>query len=504
MIELTVRPARTSFSGPERKLAKMFRSLRVRDEKGAWWRAKAYLSKSVEDFYSIPYQEQKEMIERESQKAKFQFIRFYDRRSDTFETGLIFKVEKYLNRKGINYKVIDKRNIPSHFKPIDKLKFKDSVEDRPEQVNIVNEALTKGRGIIHAATNTGKTECACAIISEYSRQSSGRVPRVLFLVHRSGLAEQTAERFKKHLADGIRIEVVGGGKKHIPRKSGIVVATVQTASNLLDDPDFERFQEKCDILFIDELHVNKAWQCSRIVVHNSAPMRFSLSGTVDKKNKIKMMHYIGMTGPIIAEVKNKELVSLGRSAKPVIRFVEVSASEIPKRSKFAAAYNLGIVKSKERNNLVVKETLRYLKKDYKTLVTVSRISHGLMLKSLLEKKIDLRVEFLSGSTPMEVRKNVIRQFEKGKVGVLIASPIFDTGVDVPSIEAWVAAGGGLGWELVLQRLGRVLRKKKGDNRVFISDFIDMHNHYLMKHSMARLSHYHKEKIADISIVEARK
>ena len=150
---------------------------------------------------------------------------------------------------------------------------------------------------------------------------------------------------------------------------------------------------------------------------------------------------------------------------------------------------------------MVREALRYVKKDYKTLVTVARISHGLRLQRMLEKRIDLPIEFLYGSSSLDTRNKVIGQFEKGKIGVLIASPIFDTGVDVPAIQSWVNAAGGRGWELVLQRLGRVLRKKEGDNRVFISDFIDTHSVYLMRHSMARLKYYRQEKIADISIVE---
>lgn len=328
-----------------------------------------------------------------------------------------------------------------------------------------------------------------------------RVGRILYLVHRIGLVLQAFDTFRKLL--DIPVYMMGAGKKEIP-DDGVLVATVQTASRLLDSSKFMDFLENCDIVFVDEFHINQARQATKIMERCQAPMRFGLSGTINKDNKIKMMHYVGMTGPIITEVRNKELVELGRSAKPVIRFREVEAEEIPKKAKYGVGYRLGIVKNKTRNRLVVKEVLRYLNKDYKTLVTVARISHGLRLKNRLEKKMDLRVEFLSGSSPMEVRKRVIKQFEKGKVGVLIASPIFDTGVDIPSIQAWVNAAGGQGWELVLQRLGRVLRKKKGDNRVFISDFIDKHNWYLMKHSLARLKHYHAEKIADISIVEAKK
>lgn len=498
MIQLIVRAARTSFYGPEKQLKIMFRCLRVKD-KSAWWRQRAALKRVA--YYHYIKNEEKRDRKIEQLKASTTWIKFYDRRSDTFATGLLKRVSKFLEKKGIRFVTQYKCDDLPHFREVKKLEFEDEVENRPEQIQIVNKALRTGRGIIYAATNAGKTECASAIIAEYYRQLR-RVPRVLFLIHRAGLAEQTAERFTKHLPNSLGVTIVGGGKKSVPREPGIIVATVQTASNILNRPDFECFQEKCDILFIDELHVNKAWACSRIVNRNGALMRFSLSGTVNEKSKVKMLHYTGLTGPIIAEVRNKELVELGRSAKPIIRFVEVDAEKIPKKLKYMKAYSLGIVSNEKRNELVVAETVRYLKKDFKTLVTVARISHGLKLKRLLENRIDLRVEFLSGKDSVSYRKKIIKEFENGKIGVLIASPIFDTGVDIPSgVDSWVNAAGGKGWELVLQRLGRVLRKNpRQGNKVRVTDFVDKHNWYLFRHSVRRMKYYIDEKIAEMRVV----
>lgn len=493
MIRLTVLSAKTQFEGPEEELNKLFKSLRVKD-KNSYWKARFALKRHA---YFSGYEEEERQKKIEELKEYTSYIRFYERRGDTFLTGLLDRAIQGLKKRNVKYEVLDYRKVPPKFQPIKKFRFADKVEDRPEQVTITNEALKKGRGIIHAATNAGKTEIACAIISEFYRQHK-RVPKVLFLIHRATLVVQTMERFKKHLPDGIRIEMVGGGEKNVSGK-GVIVATVQTASNILLDPTFNNFLEKTDILFIDEFHLNKAWQCTRIVERCQAPMRFGLSGTINANNKVKLLHYIGMCGPIIAEIRNKELVELGRSAKPIIKFHEVIANKIPKSLRFAIGYQEGIVENKSRNNLVVKSTIQYLEKNYKTLVTVARVNHGRILKKLLEQKLDLRIEFLSGSSPLELRNRVIKEFERGKIAVLIASPIFDTGVDIPAIEAWVNAAGGRGWELVLQRLGRVLRKKKGVNKVYVTDFIDKHNVYLMRHSMARLKYYLREKIAEVSI-----
>lgn len=497
MIELDVYNARTYFSGPEGQLEVMFEALRVKD-KNSFWKAKATIKAMAYrgSFEGMDKDEKNSEIERIEEESKW--VKFYDRRSDSFGSGLFPRVSNYLKDMGVKTRISDHRTkIRTTGKKVTKPRFCDKVEIREEQVQAVKAALSRGRGILHCATNFGKTEVACWICSEFAVQTDN-VPRVLFLIHRKQLAVQTTKRFQKHLGESIPVHMIGAGKKKIPN-SGILVATTQTASKLIERVSFRNFLGKCNILFIDEFHINKARQISRIVSKCSAPMRFGLSGTIDKENKIKWMHYKGMTGPIIAETRNEELVKLGRSAKPIMRMVEVTEPKL-RRVSYGTAYRLGVVRNRYRNRLVVDEILRYVKKDYRTLVTVARIAHGIRLKREIEKRTDLPVAFLSGGTPLWEREKAIKRFERGKISILIASPIFDVGVDIPKIESWVNAAGGKGWELVLQRLGRVLRKKEGDNKIRVTDFVDMFNKRLFEHSLARLKYYEAEKIANIRMV----
>ena len=492
MIRLYAYDSQTFYEGAKWELEQyLYPHLRLED-KNSYWRERFLLKKFA--YFKGVKDDQKRAEKIESIREQTRYIKFYDGRTKSFLTGLLPRVTKALREGKIKFSCVDRRSkVRYEFSRIKRFNFRDMVETRPEQLLAVNQALRHLRGILACATNSGKTEMAAAIIAEVKPK------RVLFLVHRIQLVMQTTARFIAHLNDNVCM--LGCGKKEVP-EDGILVASVQTATNLLGDAKFQRFLEKCDILFIDEFHLNKAWACSKIAKACLAPMRFGLSGTIKKTDKAKMMHYKGMTGPIIARVTNEELVNLGRSARPIARFIEVKARRIPKKLKYSGAYNLGIVNNEARNHEVFKEIIRHLNKNRKTLVTVSRIKHGLILKRMLEKEIDVPVEFLSGSTPVPVRNAVIHKFQNGKIPVIIASPIFDVGVDVPEIDGWVNAAGGIGWELVLQRLGRVLRKKKGENKVYISDFVDTHNKYLFKHSLARIEHYQNEKIVEIKIIGA--
>ena len=76
--------------------------------------------------------------------------------------------------------------------------------------------------------------------------------------------------------------------------------------------------------------------------------------------------------------------------------------------------------------------------------------------------------------------------------MLIASPIFGEGADIPSVRALIVADGGQSAANVLQKIGRGLRRKALDNRLDVIDFADMTHKWLTRHSQERLSLYLNE------------
>jgi len=63
------------------------------------------------------------------------------------------------------------------------------------------------------------------------------------------------------------------------------------------------------------------------------------------------------------------------------------------------------------------------------------------------------------------------------------------------VDVLVLAGGGKSYVKLLQRVGRGMRKKAGDNRIVIVDFIDDTNDYLLSHSEERIETYTQEGFA---------
>jgi len=121
------------------------------------------------------------------------------------------------------------------------------------------------------------------------------------------------------------------------------------------------------------------------------------------------------------------------------------------------------------------------------LVLVTRLDHGEVLSGMIDGSI-----FIHGSDTTDVRMSALNNMRLGDGGVYIASPIFDEGVDVPALDCVILAGGGKSHIKLLQRLGRGMRKKEGENVLHVYDFIDNTNQYLYNHSLARMQTYEQE------------
>ena len=88
---------------------------------------------------------------------------------------------------------------------------------------------------------------------------------------------------------------------------------------------------------------------------------------------------------------------------------------------------------------------------------------------------------------------MLLKFKEGSLKILLSSSILDEGIDIERIDTLVLASARKSRRQILQRIGRGLRRKRGENVVDIIDFFDLDGKYLEKHSRERLKLYKKEK-----------
>ncbi len=352
-----------------------------------------------------------------------------------------------------------------------------------------------GRFLLGDFTVTHNTELAVAII----KALNGPMPRrCLFLVHTKQLLKQARERIALRLGTiEEHIGVIGDGRfdpKHI------TVATVQSLTRARGDAQkrvIAKYIKSIDLLILDETHHASAKTFYRFVQRVDAPWRFGMSGTPFGLADGKGLLVEAAFGPVVARVTNEELIGLGVNARPTIRMIEITEPKLDAGLDWQSVYKEGIVLNKTRNVVIAREAGVFARKEWPTLVLVRELWHGDEISGLL-KEARVPHAFVHGQMPTDEVERQKDRLTEGKIYVLIASPIFGEGVDIPSVRALVIADGGQSVANVLQKIGRGLRRKQGDNRLDVVDFADTTHRWLARHSQERVSLYESEGFEVVS------
>lgn len=217
-------------------------------------------------------------------------------------------------------------------------------------------------------------------------------------------------------------------------------------------------------------------------------------------------------------INASKLIDLGYLVPCTIYFVPMK--QVISGKNYHTVYKKAIVENEERNKAIVKIAQKMLEtRNTTTLILIQHVKHGEELQKLLFKKIPEQsftvtvknpktgkdqlvrvknIEFLSGQDDALRRKAVIQATKEKKVKILIGSTIADEGLDVPSLDCLILAGGGKSSTRAFQRIGRVLRLYKDPNtgeekkRAIVFDFVD-YTPMLRRHSRVREKLYLTEE-----------
>ena len=137
--------------------------------------------------------------------------------------------------------------------------------------------------------------------------------------------------------------------------------------------------------------------------------------------------------------------------------------------------------------------IEQVNKDKYCLVIVNEKEHGGIILDMIKKNSSIWAYFIHGDKTSMERQMALSDFKEKEVQVLIATSILDEGVDVSGINCVFLAGGGKSMRMILQRIGRGLRRKEGDNQLIVYDFLDRFNDFLEDHSEERLKVYKEEQ-----------
>ena len=414
----------------------------------------------------------------------------FNRRDLTFPTGLLDPVQEALRAQQTDFELVDERK-PS----CPEFKWKMSADLRAYQKEAVRRAVQAKRGVLEMATGSGKTLVAAKIIARLKR-------RTMFFVHTKDLLLQTIRFLNESLAE--EIGQVGDGVIDL---QPITVATIQTAvrafggsygRNLEDDEPEEdddtdlserkqalaEWIQSASVVFFDECHHVPAETCYAVAMQtHAADCRFGLSATPYRADRHDLLLEAAL-GPKIYRANCSRLINLGYLVPPHIRFVPVpGVSGRPEHASYHEVYRRHVVDNEERHTIVAREVRALNKEGKSALVLVKEVQHGEQLLRLIPE-----ARFVQGADDSHLRQAALADLEAKRLMTLIATTLADEGLDVPTLDAVVLAGGGRSETKALQRIGRALRPAQGKKTATIIDFFDQAP-YLRDHARKRQQIY---------------
>lgn len=414
----------------------------------------------------------------------------YITENGTFDTGLLEDVLDFLKEEKVKVELVDKRNL---FKEIGLVHEVAGIKGRHYQVEAI-KAIVEGRlaglrwqrGILYEATNAGKTLIAAMLVSSFASKRRG-----IFLINNQVIFNQLVEELRELLGS----DVVGyvSSKKTDWKRFNICM--VQTLSNRIKgNPRIRADVQNTDIILVDEADEVIGYKTTQHIlsVAYDAPIRVALTGSADTaKDKIKRKQVEQFFGRVVHKTTNKQMVEWGYSAKPHIEILEGNTTE--GFDSYQEAYELGVMKSRERNKKVWKRVWSHLKQGRTSILILIRYrKHAkYLLKHIPEKIRDTyTIKAITGAS--KTREQVLKEFKEQRFEILICSMIIKRGKNLPRMQVLINASAGDSHTTIKQILGRGLRKEAGvKEEIYMDDFFDQ-GEYLKRHSKHRVSFYKKE------------
>lgn len=419
--------------------------------------------------------------------------KLFNKRGLAFPTGLFSLFRDTCNEFGIAYSLDDLRQVPTNGPRL----FIKDIELRDYQIEAVDKALLKQRGMIRVATGGGKTEIAAELIGRLN------IP-TLVLIHKQDIFHQLVDRLSKRLQ--VPIGRIGCG---IIAPERITVGMIQTVhrayggtlqgikdhdpdTTVISNPDLVmNTVAGTGCVIVDEAHHVSSTIYTKVMDHcENAYYRYGLSASPWREDNADLL-LDAHTGARCVDISASELIKRGHLAKPTIYLYTFDHGR-PNAFGYPHMYEQQVVNNTFRNKIVVQTVLKAMAAKKTSLVAVTRIEHGKMLEAMLKQCVPGKIKFASGQIGSEERKQILKDLNDRKLDVVISTTVFGEGIDCPSLDVLINAKANKSSIDSLQLVGRALRKTPSKSKATIVDIYDDHCKYLGKHSKDRLKIYKTE------------
>lgn len=416
----------------------------------------------------------------------------FDPGRGAFLNGALPLAKRTLRRAGIRFRLRDRRTTQS---PIESIALQ-GFRLRDYQEEVVQAALTAGRGLIDVGTSGGKSLLAAAIIARLGLPA-------LYLVTTRTLLRQTVENLRRHL--GIEPGVIGDGAC----TPGVVTAALVQSLDQ-DGADLTRWSG--GTLIFDEGHHAVARTWLDLIRRIDPRHHFYLSAVPFRSGSDQVVLDALAGAPLTGRRYSAAFLIEKGYACPIEVQVERGLIEGEMYEKpFGTLYREFLVRNDDRNRRIVQITREASASGKSVLILVERIEHGRILyRQLTADRLGEvgpgpgtvgagtiavaasvtpdaagvgaevsannsppPIAFVHGKSGRAALHEATAAFAAGEVRCLIATTgLFQEGVSIDGIHVLINAGGFKSRAKVVQTVGRGMRRAAGKTSCLYVDFWD--------------------------------
>ena len=318
-------------------------------------------------------------------------------------------------------------------------------------------------------TGSGKTLTASHIVKDALSKNC----RVLFIVHREPLIDQTVNTLINY---GVSATKIGYIKAGYPRAQGdelVIVGSIQTLAR-------RDYPEGVGLVIFDESHTTSFYGSARNLIYhyaNSPVVALSevfflhLTAT---PYRTKGKEYFPHVQVVVKAPDIRSLIKMSYLV-PARHFgygglLDYSKLDTGKDGDYKQS-QLSIVCEEDEYNAAVVARFQEICPDRKAVAFCAGVNQSKLLTELFNE-VGIVTAHIQAETPVEKRKEIFKLFKEGAVQIISTVGTLTEGFDEPSIEAVILARPTKSQALLIQMCGRGLRLFPGKEDCWLLDFGD--------------------------------
>jgi DNA excision repair protein ERCC-3 len=318
-----------------------------------------------------------------------------------------------------------------------------------------------GSGIVVLPCGAGKTIVGIAIMSKLSTET------LILVTNTIALRQWKEELLDKTMLEAELIGEFSGEKKEI-RPITIATYNILTYRKDKNGPflHFDLFNSKnWGLIIYDEVHLLPA-PVFRMTSEIQSKRRLGLTATLIREDGMEA-DVFSLIGPKKFDMPWKTLEKSNWIAKALCTEVRIELHD-ELRMKYSLA--------KDREKFRIASENHEKIKIVKNIILHHENSNILIIGQYISQLEEIARQFnypmITGSTSITEREELYRQFKDETIKILVVSKVANFSIDLPDANVAIQISGTFGSrQEEAQRLGRILRPKKGDNKAYFYTII---------------------------------